>query len=138
MKSLSEFLNNIIKESRDGKYLKLDFSGIDGGADLVRALKNVAASSVITYSSDSQEDIKLKWDQRKVSGFEKIVDVLTEFLNSISSEEHDDIGEKLDKISAAIDKLNDLIDDTVIEQNPTEAPNETSEKDPEETEKKDE
>lgn len=138
MKSLSEFLNNIIKESKDGKYLKLDFSGVDGGADLVRTLKNVATSSVITYSSDSQEDIKLKWDQRKVSGFEEIVDVLTDFLNSISSEEHDDIGEKLDKISEAIDELNDWIDDAAFEENPIEIPNETSRKDPEETEKKDE
>lgn len=135
MKSLSEYITNLVRESKDGKYIKLDFTGIDGGADLVQSLKSIATSNVITYSGDSQEDIKLKLDSSKVHGFEKIVELLTEFLNSISSEEHDDIGDQLVKINSAIDKLNDWIDEVDSEQNATEAPKETSE---EESDKKDE
>lgn len=134
MKSLSDYISNLVKESKDGKYLKLDFSGVDGGADLVSSIKSVAASNVITYSSDSQEDVKLKLDGSKISGFEKISELLTEFLNGISDEEHDDISEQLDKINTAIDKLNDWMNEVDTEQNATETP----EEDPEETDKKDE
>jgi hypothetical protein len=134
MKSLSEYITNLVRESKDGKYIKLDFSGINGGADLVQSIKSTAASNVITYSGDSQEDVKLKLDRSKISGFEKIANLLTEFLNSISSEEHDDIGEQLDKINAEIDKLNDWMNEVDSEQNTEETP----EKDPEEPDKKDE
>lgn len=134
MKSLSDYISNLVKESKDGKYLKLDFSGVDGGADLVSSIKSVATSNVITYSSDSQEDVKLKLDSSKISGFEKISELLTEFLNGIAEEEHDDISEQLDKINTAIDKLNDWMNEVDTEQNATETP----EEDPEETDKKDE
>lgn len=134
MKSLSDYISNLVKESKDGKYLKLDFSGVDGGADLASSIKSVAASNVITYSSDSQEDVKLKLDSSKISGFERVAELLTEFLNGISSEEHTDIGEQLDKINTAIDKLNDWMNEIDTEQGATEAP----EEDPEETDKKDE
>lgn len=138
MKSLSEYITDLVRESKDGKYIKLDFSGVDGGADLARSIKSVATSNVITYSSDSEEDVKLKLDHSKISGFEKIVEILTEFVNGISSEEHDDIGEQLDKINSAIDKLNDLMDEADSEQNATDAPEETPEKNSEESDKKDE
>lgn len=138
MKSLSEYITNLVRESKDGKYIKLDFSDVDGGADLVRSIKSVATSNIIAYSSDSQEDVKLKLDSSRISGFEKIIELLTEFLNSISSEEHDDIGEQLDKINSAIDKLNDWVHEVDSEQNATEAPEETSEKDSEESDKNNE
>lgn len=138
MKSLSEYITNLVRESKDGKYIKLDFSGVDGGADLVQSIKSVAASNIITYSSDSQEDVKLKLNSSKISGFEKINELLTEFLNSISSEEHDNIGEQLDKINNAIDKLSNWMDEVDSEQNATEAPQETSEKDSEESDKNNE
>lgn len=138
MKSLSEYITNLVRESKDGKYIKLDFSEIDGGADLAQSIKSVATSNIISYSSDSQEDVKLKLDSSKISGFEKIVELLTEFLNSISSEEHDNIAVQLDKINNALDKLNDWIDEVDSEQNATEAPKETSEKDSKESDKKDE
>lgn len=138
MKSLSEYITNLVRESNDGKYIKLDFSGVDGGADLAQSIKSIATSNVITYSSDSQEDVKLKLDPSKISGFEKITETLTEFLNGISSEEHDDIGDQLDKINSAIDKLNDWMGKIDSEQNATESPEETSEKDSEETDKTDE
>jgi hypothetical protein len=134
MKSLSEYIIDLVKESRDGKYIKLNFSGVDGAADLVRSIKSIATSNVITYSSDSQEDIKLKLNSSKISGFELIAELLNEFLNGISSEEHDDIGDQLEQINAAIDKLNDWMDEVGSEQNT----NETPDKDSEETDKKDE
>lgn len=138
MKSLSEYITNLVRESKNANYIKLDFSGVDGGADLVASIKSIATSNIITYSGDSQEDVKLKLDPSKISGFEKIIEVLTEFLNSISSEEHDNIGDQLDKINNAIDKLHDWVDEVDSEQNATEAPEETSEKDSEESDKKDE
>jgi hypothetical protein len=133
MKNLSQYIANFIRESKDSKYIKLDFSGVNGGADLVQSIKSVATSNIITYSGDSQEDIKLKLDDSKISGFEKITELLTEFLNSISSEEHDNIGEQLDKINTAIDKLNDWMTEVDSEQNTEETP----EKDSEEPNKKD-
>ena len=138
MKSLSEYITNLVRESKDGKYIKLDFSGVDGGADLAQSIKSAATNNVITFSSDSQEDVKLKLDHSKISGFEKIAEILTEFLNSISSEEHDNIGEQLDKINTALDKLNDFIDEVDTEQNATETPEETAVKDSEKANKKDE
>lgn len=138
MKSLSEYITSLVRESKDGKYIKLDFSGVDGGADLAQSIKSVATSNIIAYSSDSQEDVKLKLNSSKISGFKKIIELITEFLNGISSEEHDNIGEQLDKINNAIDKLNNWIAEVDSEQNATEAPEETSEKDSEESDKKDE
>lgn len=132
MKSLSEYITNLVKESSTDKYLKLDFSGIDGGTDLAQSIKSIATSNVITYSSDSQEDVKLKLSPSKISGFEKIVEVLTEFLNTISSEEHNDIGKQLDKINTAIDKLNDWMSEVDSEQNTTEEPEEEPEQKSEE------
>lgn len=130
MKNLSEYITNkhfnnpTYQESKTDGMLKLNFVGIDGGADLVTSIKSIASSNVITYSSDSQEDVKLKLDPSKISGFEKIVEVLTEFINSISAEEHDNIGEELEKINANIDKLQDWIDEQTEQANATEAPTE--------------
>lgn len=130
MKNLSEYITNkhfnnpTYQESKTDGMLKLNFAGIDGGADLVTSIKSIASSNVITYSSDSQEDVKLKLDPSKISGFEKIVEVLTEFINSISAEEHDNIGEELEKINTNIDKLQDWIDEQTEQANATEAPTE--------------
>lgn len=112
MKNLTDYLNShFIQEAKDGDYIKLSFAGIDGGADMVTSLKSIATSAVITYSSDSQEDIKLKLDDTKLEGFEKISEVVTEFINSMSAEEHDNIGTKLDTLNTDLEKLQDWLDD---------------------------
>lgn len=114
MKNLSEYIHaSFLTEAKDGDYIKFDFKGIDGGADMVSSIKSIATSDVITYSGDSQEDIKLKLDTSKTEGLEKIAEVVTEFINSMAAEEHDNIGDKLDKLNTALDKLNDWLDDSV-------------------------
>lgn len=115
MKNLKDYINRVFtNESKDGDYIKIDFTGIDGGADLVSSLKSIATSYNITYSSDSQEDIKIKLDASKEDGFEKISEVITEFINSVSAEEHDNIGDKLDRLNTDLEKLQDWLDDLAV------------------------
>ena len=115
MKNLKDYINRVFtNESKDGDYIKIDFTGIDGGADLVSSLKSIATSYNITYSSDSQEDIKIKLNASKEDGFEKISEVITEFINSVSAEEHDNIGDKLDRLNTDLEKLQDWLDDLAV------------------------
>lgn len=115
MKNLKDYINRVFtNESKDGDYIKIDFTGIDGVADLVSSLKSIATTYNITYSSDSQEDIKIKLDASKEDGFEKISEVITEFINSVSAEEHDNIGDKLDRLNTDLEKLQDWLDDLAV------------------------
>jgi hypothetical protein len=115
MKNLKDYINRVFtNESKDGDYIKIDFTGIDGGADVVSSIKSIATSHTITYSSDSQEDVKLKLDASKEDGFEKISEVVTEFINSISAEDHDNIGDKLDRLNNDLEKLQDWLDDLAV------------------------
>lgn len=115
MENLKDYINRVFaNESKDGDYIKIDFTGIDGGADVVSSIKSIATSNTITYTSDSQEDVKLKLDASKEDGFEKISEVVTEFINSVSAEEHDNIGDKLDRLNATLEKLQDWLDDLAV------------------------
>lgn len=115
MENLKDYINRVFtNESKDGDYIKIDFTGIDDGADVVSSIKSIATNHTITYSSDSQEDVKLKLDASKEDGFEKISEVVTEFINSVSAEDHDNIGDKLDRLNTDLEKLQDWLDDLAV------------------------
>lgn len=120
MKSLSQFIaesdvkatGNKQDETKSESVVTFDLNGIDGGADVLNSIKSICASANIKQdTSNLNTGIKITVTKDKADELEKIAEVVQEFISSISDEEHDDIADKLSKLSSSLDKLNDILDD---------------------------
>ncbi len=108
MKSLSQF----ITESESKSTVTFDFNGIDGGQDMLNSIKSICSEANIKQdTSNLNTGIKITATKDKTDGLEKIAEVVQEFISSIPEEEHEDIADKLVKLSKSLDTLNDLLDD---------------------------
>lgn len=120
MKSLSQFILEADTKANDTEKkeqkhtVTFDFNDIDGGADLLSSVKSICSSDgVHTDTANLNRGIKIECTPDKIETLEKVVEVVQEFISSISGEDHDDIADKLDKMSSSLDKLNDIIDNFV-------------------------
>ena len=120
MKSLSQFIAESDVKATDKKQdetksapaVTFDLNGIDGGADVLSSIKSICTSANIKQdTSNLNTGIKITVTKDKTDELEKIAEVVQEFISSISDEEHDDIADKLSKLSSSLDKLNDILDD---------------------------
>lgn len=120
MKSLSQFIAESDVKATDKKQdetksapaVTFDLNGIDGGADVLSSIKSICTSANIKQdTSNLNTGIKITVTKDKADELEKIAEVVQEFISSISDEEHDDIADKLSKLSSSLDKLNDILDD---------------------------
>lgn len=120
MKSLSQFIlesdvkatDNKQGETKSASAVTFDLNGIDGGADVLNSIKSICTSANIKQdTSNLNTGIKITVTKDKADELEKIAEVVQEFISSISDEEHDNIADKLSKLSSSLDKLNDILDD---------------------------
>lgn len=118
MKSLSQFIAESESKPDDKKTevksastVTFDFNGIDGGQDMLNSVKSIcAAASIKQDTSNLNTGIKITVTKDKAGELEKIAEAVQEFISSIPDEEHEDIADKLVKLSKSLDALNDLLD----------------------------
>lgn len=86
----------------------LEFEDIDGGAKKKSDIKGICTRNNLKFD-DNNGVFKITLSSDKVDVAKEIASSLDNFIGSISDEEHEDIAEKLDGLSSALDKINEFV-----------------------------
>lgn len=109
MKSLRSYFT--LNESVSSQDYTLTFKGIDGGHETLEAVRDICTSAGIPYTILPDESIKVTVSKDKQKEIEKITELVTTFVSSVPTEDHENIGKELNKLVSQVDTIQELIDE---------------------------
>ena len=116
MKTLRQY----IKESTDNKnkthesykYYTFSLNNINHGDSVVDSIYNMCQTKGI-YAEKIESGVKVKITNENITKADFIIELLNNFVSSIPSEKHEEIGEPLNKLVKEIEKLSNDIEDAI-------------------------
>lgn len=110
MKSLSNYIKeSYIMESSD-KIYRFSLNSIDGGKDVVKSIMAMSMNKGF-YSEIADDGIKIKFNESNIDKASSVIELINTFISDIPSEQHAEIGEQLNKLTAQVEALSNDIED---------------------------
>lgn len=110
MKSLSNYIKeSYIMESSD-KIYRFSLNSIDGGKDVIKSIMTMSINKGF-YSEITDDGIKIKFNESNIDKASSVIELINTFISDIPSEQHVEIGEQLNKLTAQVEALSDDIED---------------------------